>query len=155
MKWVRILAVPLVITLSFPVAAIKPLGFDDPAKEARYEALLTELRCMVCQNQSLASSNSDLAADMRHVVHRMVVAGKSNAEIKKFLVARYGEFVLYRPPVEAKTWLLWFGPAIFVIVGLIVLLAAVRGRWRTAPPTELQTDERERLQDLLNRHEDP
>lgn len=150
----RIVIAFLLMGLSLSAAAIKPLPFDDPAKEARYEALLMELRCMVCQNQSLATSNSDLAADMRAVVHRMIIAGKSNEEIKQFLVARYGEFVLYQPPVEPKTWLLWFGPALLAIIGLIALLVAVRSRWRRAAPTGLENNERERLQDMLNRHDD-
>lgn len=155
MNWSRIVIAFVLMGLSLSAAAIKPLPFDDPAKEARYEALLTELRCMVCQNQSLATSNADLAADMRAVVHRMIIAGKSNEEIKQFLVARYGEFVLYQPPVEPKTWLLWFGPGLLAIIGFVVLVVAVRKRWRQAAPAGLETDERERLQDMLNRHEDP
>lgn len=152
----RILSVLLLFAVSLPPAvAIKPMHFETPAQEARYQSLLHELRCMVCQNQSLASSNADLAADMRHVVHRKILAGKSNAEIKDFLVARYGNFVLYRPPVEVATWLLWFGPAVLVVIGLIALMIAVRGRWRRAGPDGLHADDRQRLRNLLNRHEDP
>lgn len=151
----RLLLAPLLIAVSVSAAAIEPLGFDDPDRDARYQALLHELRCMVCQNQSLASSNADLAADMRVEVHRMVAAGRSNAEVKAFLVDRYGEFVLYKPPVSAKTWLLWFGPGALALVGVAVLLVAVRRRWRHAPPADMQSDDHERLRALLNRHEDP
>lgn len=155
MSGYQILLLALLLGASIPALAIKPLPFDNPAREARYEALLPELRCMVCQNQSLASSNADLAADMRHEVHRLIVAGKSDAQVKQFLVARYGEFVLYRPPVELKTWLLWFGPALLAVLGLLALLIAVRGRWRGASRAALPAQDRERLQHLLNRHEEP
>lgn len=155
MTRLQVCGLAMLLVLSVPAAAIKPLPFDNPVREARYEALLHELRCMVCQNESLASSHADLAADMRHEVHRLIVAGKSDAEVKQFLVARYGEFVLYRPPLELKTWLLWFGPALLVVLGLLALSLAVRGRWRRASAGELPSDDRERLQTLLNRHEDP
>ncbi len=103
------------------VAADTPFHFDHPEQSARYDRLAQELRCLVCQNQSLADSHADLAQDLRNEVYRMITSGKTDQEIVDFLVARYGEFVLYRPPVSPLTWLLWFGPAL--------LLAGAGGVW--------------------------
>lgn len=102
-------------------AADTPFHFDQPEQAARYDKLAQELRCLVCQNQSLADSHADLAQDLRNEVYRMITSGKSDKEIIDFLVARYGDFVLYRPPVSPLTWLLWFGPAL--------LLVAAGGVW--------------------------
>ena len=102
-------------------AADTPFEFAQPEQAARYQRLAEELRCLVCQNQSLADSHADLAQDLRNEVYRMIPAGQSDREIIDFLVARYGEFVLYRPPVSPLTWLLWFGPAL--------LLAIAGGVW--------------------------
>ncbi|WP_460823680.1 cytochrome c-type biogenesis protein [Lysobacter olei] len=105
-----------------------PIQFSDNAEEARFHALVSELRCVMCQNQSLADSNAQIAVDLRHEVLALMRQGKSNAEIKDFLVARYGEFVLYRPQVESKTWLLWFGPAVVLLAGGLVVAGIVRRR---------------------------
>ena len=105
-----------------------PIQFNDTAEEARFHALVSELRCVMCQNQSLADSNAQIAVDLRHEVLALMRQGKSNAEIKDFLVARYGEFVLYRPQVESKTWLLWFGPAVVLLAGGLVVAGIVRRR---------------------------
>jgi cytochrome c-type biogenesis protein CcmH len=86
-------------------------AFEDPDLQRRYVALLRELRCMVCQNESLAESRAGLARDLRRVVHREMEAGRSEAEILAFVTARYGDFVHYRPPLRPSTWLLWYGPA--------------------------------------------
>lgn len=106
--------------------------FDDPAEQARYEALINELRCLVCQNQTIADSNAELALDLREKVAEQIAAGRSDAEIIEFLTARYGDFVLYRPPVQANTWLLWTGPFLLLGVGLVVLAFTVRKRARLA-----------------------
>lgn len=95
-------------------AADTPFQFADAALAARYQQLATELRCLVCQNQSLADSHADLAQDLRNEVYRLLNTGRSDQEIVDFLVARYGEFVLYRPPVSPITGLLWFGPALLL-----------------------------------------
>jgi cytochrome c-type biogenesis protein CcmH len=102
----------------------------DPALDARLKKLESELRCLVCQNQSLAESNAPLAEDLRREVRELAVAGKNDTEIKQFLVARYGDFVLYNPPVKSTTWLLWFGPFVLLAGGAIVwwLIARRRGR---------------------------
>lgn len=105
-----------------------PLSFSDDAEEHRFHALVAELRCVMCQNQSLADSNAQIAHDLRREVLALMRQGKSDAAIKSFLVARYGEFVLYRPQVESKTWLLWFGPALLLVVGGFVVARVVRAR---------------------------
>jgi cytochrome c-type biogenesis protein CcmH len=108
-----------------------PLQFQDPAEEARFHALAAELRCVMCQNQSLADSNAQIAYDLRAEVLQLMREGRTDAQIKQFLVQRYGEFVLYRPQVESGTWLLWFGPALLVLVGGVVVARIVRRRART------------------------
>jgi cytochrome c-type biogenesis protein CcmH len=101
-------------------AADTPFHFEQPEQQARYDKLAQELRCLVCQNQSLADSHADLAQDLRNEVYRMITSGKSDQEIIDFLVARYGDFVLYRPPVSPLTWLLWFGPLLLLaLAGLV------------------------------------
>ena len=103
-----------------------PLHFNDPAEEARFHALAAELRCVMCQNQSLADSNALIALNLRREVLGLMRQGRSDAEIKDFLVARYGEFVLYKPRVEGRTWLLWFGPLLLVLVGSLVVWRILR-----------------------------
>ena len=136
-------------------AADVPLGFDEPALQARYEALLAELRCLVCQNQSLADSHADLAQDLRNEVHRLLDAGASDAAVREFMVERYGDFVLYSPPVRATTILLWAAPALFALIAAIVI--GRRARRRAAPPPALSPAERARLDALLDadRRQDP
>lgn len=91
-----------------------------PEQRARYQRLAEELRCLVCQNQTLADSNADLAADLRGQVETMILAGRSDDEIKHFMVERYGDFVLYRPPMQGNTWVLWLGPFALLVVGALV-----------------------------------
>jgi cytochrome c-type biogenesis protein CcmH len=105
-----------------------PLQFTSVDEERRFHALVSELRCVMCQNQSLADSNAQIAVDLRHEVLALMRAGKSNAQVKDFLVARYGEFVLYRPRVESSTWLLWFGPALLLLAGGFVVAGYARKR---------------------------
>ena len=103
-----------------------PLRFRDGAEEARFHALVSQLRCVMCQNQSLADSNAQIAHDLRREVLELMRENRSDADIKRFLVARYGEFVLYKPRVESKTWLLWFGPALLLLAGGFVVARIVR-----------------------------
>lgn len=105
-----------------------PPTFRNAAEEQRFHALTAELRCVMCQNQSLADSNAQIAHDLRHEVLELMRQGHSDAEVKQFLVARYGEFVLYRPRVESKTWLLWFGPALLLALGGVVVARMARRR---------------------------
>ncbi|MDQ3287042.1 MAG: cytochrome c-type biogenesis protein CcmH [Pseudomonadota bacterium] len=117
------------VTASAQVASnAAPLQFEDQAEAARFHALVAELRCVMCQNQSLADSDAQIAQDLRGEVLTLMREGKSNLEIKEFLVARYGEFVLYRPQVQMRTWLLWFGPALLLIGGGFAIAAIVRRR---------------------------
>ena len=125
----------LVLALSFatPLAAIEPLEFKDRGEEQRYQKLLRELRCLQCQNQSLADSDANVAGGLRQEIHRQMQAGKSDEEIKAFLVDRYGEFVLYRPEVKGGTMLLWFGPFVILALGGAALLVHLRRRAAAAP----------------------
>ena len=137
----------LVATLPAIVsAADKPLSFADPATQTRFEALLEELRCLVCQNQSLADSHADLAQDLRDEVYRMVDAGHDNSAVVDFMVQRYGDFALYRPPVRSTTWLLWGAPLVMLLLALVIV--ARRPGSGTAAPA-LDSNERARLEQLL------
>ena len=107
-----------------------PLRFNDQAEEQRFHALAAELRCVKCQNQSLADSNAMIAHDLRREVLDLIREGRSDDEIKDFLVARYGDFVLYKPRVEGTTWLLWFGPLLLLVAGAIGIAMIVRKRTR-------------------------
>ncbi len=124
--------------------------FESEEQLARYKTLVYELRCLVCQNQNLADSDADLAADLRREVYLMIREGKSNDQIIDFMVARYGDFVLYRPPLKAKTVLLWTGPFVLGIGALVALLVQLRRR-RAAQATSvpLSAEERARLDALL------
>ena len=113
-----------------------PLQFRDAAEETRFHALASELRCVMCQNQSLADSNALIALSLRHEVLELMHKGQTDAQIKDFLVARYGEFVLYQPKVAASTWLLWLGPALLLLVGAGVVVAIVRKRKPQASPAD-------------------
>lgn len=106
----------------------KPAIALDAAQEARFEALLPNLRCLVCQNESLADSQAPLALDLRYEIRGLLAQDNSDVQIKKYLTDRYGEFILYRPRVELRTYLLWFGPLLLLIVGLISLLRFTRRR---------------------------
>ena len=108
--------------------------FPDPDMQARYEMLIHDFRCLVCQDETVADSDADLAADFRRQIHAMVAAGKTDAEIESYMVERYGNYVLYKPPVQASTWLLWGGPFILLAIGLLVVTAVVRRRARQGDP---------------------
>lgn len=129
--------------------------FDDPAKQERYENLIKELRCLVCQNQSLADSDADLAKDLRDEVYGIIQSGKDEKEAAQFLVDRYGDFVLYRPPLKANTTLLWVGPFVLLAGGLVFLVRQARRRSqaRAGEATMLSDEETKRLQELKNKIE--
>ena len=121
-------------------------GQEDPALDKRVHDLATELRCLVCQNQTLADSNAPLAIDLRNQVREQLKSGKSERDVVEFLTARYGDFVLYRPPLKASTVLLWAGPFLLLAVGLFLFFLRIR---RKAPQEELTQAERERAARLL------
>lgn len=118
-----------VFLLSFSLtlqAKVESREFANAQMEEDYNTLVAELRCLVCQNQNLADSNAELAVDMRTKVYSMLNEGKSRTEIADFMVARYGDFVLYRPPVKSSTFMLWFGPFIFLLIGALIAIFYVR-----------------------------
>lgn len=116
----------LLATLSFAIDSEPPL--DDPELQARYEAITAEVRCLKCQNQSIRDSNALLASDLRREIRRLLEEGKSDAEIYAFLVERYGEFALYRPPLSGKTLVLWIAPGLLLIAGGLLLFRVLRRR---------------------------
>jgi cytochrome c-type biogenesis protein CcmH len=122
---------------------------EDPALEARMVGIADELRCLVCQNESLASSRAELANDLRNEVRGLIKQGKSDAEIKDFLVTRYGDFVLYRPAVKPLTWVLWFGPFLLLVGGLAGMALYLRQRRQPAAPVALSDAERQRAAHML------
>jgi len=121
--------------------AIDPLPFKNHAEEVRFQELTRQLRCLVCQNENLADSNADLARDLRHEVFELMQSGKSDDDIKQYLVDRYSKFVLYDPPVERSTLLLWFGPLLILLAGAGVVLATIRRRTRGQVAATLGTND--------------
>ncbi len=125
-----------------------PLAADE-ALEKRLINIAEELRCLVCQNESLAGSHADLAEDLRREVRSLLKQGKSDQEVKDFLVSRYGDFVLYRPPVKPTTWLLWVGPFLFLVIGIGVLVTYLRRRGAQVVDAGLSGEEKKRAEALL------
>jgi cytochrome c-type biogenesis protein CcmH len=114
--------------------AIEPLPFKDHAEEVRYQHLTAQLRCPMCQNETLADSNAPIARDLRNQIFQLMQHGQTDAQIKQYLVDRYSEFVLYDPPVARNTWLLWFGPLLILLVGAAAVVATIRKRSRSFTP---------------------
>lgn len=138
----------LLVTLSFWVmAAPEVMTFQSEAQEQQYRQLTAELRCPKCQNNSIADSNAMIAADMRQKVYELMQQGKTKGQIVDYMVARYGHFVSYEPPLTAGTVLLWLGPGLFVLAGAGVIIA--RARRRDIPDAALSAEERQRLAALL------
>ena len=128
---------------------------EDPVVEKRLIGISEELRCLVCQNESLAGSRADLALDLRREIRTLIKDNKTDAEIMDFMVSRYGEFVLYRPPVKPATWLLWFGPFVLLIVAVVVLVRMVRQSQSNKHPTVLDDVQRAKALALLQDPELP
>jgi cytochrome c-type biogenesis protein CcmH len=148
------LAAALFLSLSAPVFAVQPDEvLKDPAMEARAREISKELRCLVCQNQSIDDSNAPLARDLRVLVRERLVAGDDNTDVLGYITARYGDYVLLRPPFKASTYVLWIGPVIILLLGALGAALFLRGRNRpvTAGDTEapLTPEERKRLDKLL------
>jgi cytochrome c-type biogenesis protein CcmH len=133
-------------------AAIEVHTFDSVKEEQRYKKLINELRCLVCQNQNLADSNADLAVDLRNQTYTMIKRGASDDEIIDFMVSRYGDFVLYRPPFKLTTALLWIGPFIILGIGVVFLLRFVNSQRVTTMP-EVSDEELQHVRNLLDEKE--
>jgi cytochrome c-type biogenesis protein CcmH len=154
----RALAALLVALLvSLPALAVEPSEMlKDPALEARARTIGRALRCVVCQNQDVDDSNAEVAADMRRAVRERLVAGDSDRQVMDFMVARYGDYVLLKPPFKSDTWLLWLGgPLVLLLGGAGILLAARRRRPVGATPAPLTDEERARLSVILSEAKDP
>lgn len=149
----RLLLPVLLFSLSTPLALAqvrrqRPV-IDDPAIEKRLNKLSHELRCLVCQNETLAESRADLAEDLRDEIRVQMKAGKSDKEIIAFLTDRYGQFILYRPQVTPTTYLLWFGPFILLLGGLLILFRYIKQRRDSIAEQPLSSEDRRRAKELL------
>lgn len=152
----------LVLCLAAPAhAVIESYQFDDENQRARYHRFIEELRCPKCQNQNLAGSNSPIAADLRRELHRMIRSGQSDEQIVDFMVSRYGDFILYRPPVDRNTLVLWLAPVILLLLGVVMVFIYMRkqgGRSRgkqQRDPGRLSGEESAALEAILNRYRSP
>ncbi|MEJ2620879.1 MAG: cytochrome c-type biogenesis protein CcmH [Candidatus Thiodiazotropha sp.] len=134
---------------SLQAATLAEYTFEDPAKHEDFRAIIEEMRCLVCQNESLAGSNAELAVDLRNEIYEMMKSGQGKAEVIDFMVARYGDFVLYSPPIKPSTYPIWFGPLIVFLIGGVVLFRIIK-RKNQSRETELSDEEQQRLKELLN-----
>jgi cytochrome c-type biogenesis protein CcmH len=144
----------LTLTLAAPVFAIEPQEqLADPALEARARTISQELRCLVCQNESIDDSNADLARDLRRIVRERLTAGDTDDQVMGFVTARYGDYVLLRPPLRAGTLALWFGPVVLLFAAIALLILRRRRRPAEAPP--LSPEESRRLARLMDEESAP
>jgi cytochrome c-type biogenesis protein CcmH len=148
-----LLATALALVALPAVAADAVPTEKDPVAQSRAVRLSEQLRCLVCQNQTIAESNAELAVDLRRQVREQIAAGRSDQEIIDYMTARYGDFVLYKPPVRGTTLLLWGGPALLLVVGIVALLHILRQRRALPEPAPLTPQERERAKRLLAENE--
>lgn len=140
----------MMLALPSSWAGIEIRHFDKPEQEALYNSLMFELRCLVCQNENLAASNAELAKDLRDEVYKMIITKDWNeTQVKSYLVARYGDFVLYKPPMKSSTFLLWFGPLLMLLLGFGILFLMVRNN-RKQPVSQLDDKKREEMRKLLD-----
>jgi cytochrome c-type biogenesis protein CcmH len=151
LAWFIAVASLLVSSLAF--AAIETYDFSDEQGQKRYHQLIEELRCPKCQNQNIADSNAPIAQDLRREVHRMIEEGESDNNIVSFMVERYGDFVIYRPRFDSSTFLLWFGPLVVAVLGMVVILLMVRNTRKRTSDSVLSSAEQQRLDQLLNDQE--
>jgi cytochrome c-type biogenesis protein CcmH len=155
--WLRWLVTALGLALCWAAVSAqqaRPLA-EDPVLEARVMRIAEELRCLVCQNETIAASHADLAVDLRKQIRVQLKQGRSEQQILDFMVQRYGDFVLYRPPVKSSTWLLWGGPFLLLGAALLALSMSIRGRRRLAAAPPLQAEEAERLRRILAEEKNP
>ncbi|WP_440876172.1 cytochrome c-type biogenesis protein [Thalassotalea sp. PLHSN55] len=151
MQLLRILVIAFLSVFACSVMAspVETYTFKDEVSQKRYNSLVKELRCPKCQNQNLADSNSQIAVDLRQEVYEMVEQGKADSEIVNFMVDRYGEFVLYRPKVSSLTYVLWFGPVVFLIGGLIIVVAMLRRKPKAQEQASLSSEQQDKLNQIL------
>src|SRR5712664_5013484 len=145
------LLILLVFCIASLVMAKEAKPAEDPQIEQRMRALTEQLRCLVCQNETLADSRADLAEDLRKEIREQMKAGKSDQEIIAFLTQRYGDFVLYKPPVKSTTYLLWFGPFVLLIGGTFMLYQYLKQRRGMIADKPLSAEERKRAEELLTK----
>lgn len=143
------LAIILLLLSAAVNAGVEYREFASPEQQQAYESLTSELRCLVCQNQTIADSNAELAADLRRQVYEMLQQGKSRQDIAQFMTDRYGDFVLYNPPFKLKTGLLWIGPAVFLLIGLVAVFLFVR-RKRSATSVAISAEKQQKIRSLLS-----
>ena len=149
-KWTGVLALVLMAFLATVQAKEAVLLAEDPLVEKRLVHISEELRCLVCQNESLASSRAELANDLREEVRKLIRDNKSDTQIKEYLVTRYGDFVLYRPEVKPLTWVLWFGPFLLLVLGVVGMALYLRQRQTEKPlQQELSEEDRRKVQEIL------
>jgi len=150
-RWIALLLLSLLTLVTFTVSAREaaPLAPDE-ATEKRLVAISSELRCLVCQNESLSGSHAELANDLRREIRTLITDGKSDNEIMDFMVSRYGDFVRYRPPLKATTLLLWFGPGLLLVGGLGALVLYLRRRDKALVEAPLSSEEQRQAERLLN-----
>lgn len=146
----RLLIFSLICFFQNSVYAIEYKSFANEQQEATYNELIDELRCLVCQNQTIADSNADLAKDLRQKVYLMLQQGKSRQQIIDFMTQRYGDFVLYNPPFKAKTSLLWLAPVVFLLLGIMVLVFII-GKRRSAVPESVDDEVQKKAHQLLQK----
>ncbi len=149
MKRIILLLAIIFALVPAPAAAGEAQPNEDPQIEARMKALTEQLRCLVCQNETLADSRADLAEDLRREIRKEIKAGKSDPEIIAFLTQRYGDFILYNPPVKLSTYFLWFGPFVLLVAGIIILYRYVGRRKGLIQDKPLTPGERKQAEDLL------
>lgn len=151
---IRLLVLLTLLCSGVVHAAIDPYQFADEQQRVRYQHFVAELRCPKCQNQNLAGSDAPVATDLRRELHRLIIEGKSDREIVDYMVGRYGDFILYRPPLDSRTAVLWALPAALLLIGAIVIAVIVRRHRRAPASTPLDAAERARVDALLSQTRD-
>ncbi len=148
------LILTILMLVAMPVTAVVEYhAFQQAEQEQAYQTLINELRCLVCQNQTIADSNADLAKDLRQQVYEMLQQGKSEQDVVAFMTQRYGDFVLYRPAFNIKTGLLWLGPVVFLLIGVLTVFLLARHK-KTAADNMLDRQKQNQLNALLQQGED-
>ncbi len=144
------IVVLILIASAAALAAIDPYEFENETQRERYQNFIEDLRCPKCQNQNLAGSDAPIATDLRHELQRLLKEGRTDGEITEYMVSRYGEFILYEPPFDKKTAVLWLAPIVFFLIGIAVLINIARRRAAVRTSAELSAEEQVKLQQLLS-----